>query len=235
MAGYHRNLHIIRAQALGAGVLFMNFMGAMPYGGHADYTEAQMRWQVFTSLAYGARGVLYFCYWTPTGSTFQWANAILTPRALPGQPLSSAVYMPGPHYFQVQRINAKLRVYGDFLLRAQSALVLLANGTGTSNVTVPPTPGAGPFITTLGGAGAGASWSALLGVFTSPPQRSQAFLLHNQDPDTPLLVAVGLAPGAVPYEVDPVQGTLAVALDDAPGMPGWQVNLDPGDARLFVF
>eukprot|EP01043_Picozoa_sp_COSAG02_P089606 COSAG02_NODE_26563_length_630_cov_1.013183_2_plen_44_part_01 len=39
----------------------------MPFGGHSDPTEAQFRWQILTSLAYGARGVLYFCYFLPAG------------------------------------------------------------------------------------------------------------------------------------------------------------------------
>eukprot|EP01050_Picozoa_sp_SAG11_P030835 SAG11_NODE_9294_length_925_cov_1.048426_3_plen_77_part_01 len=39
----------------------------MPFVGHADPTEAQLAWQIFTSLAMGAKGVLYFCYWSPAG------------------------------------------------------------------------------------------------------------------------------------------------------------------------
>jgi hypothetical protein len=106
-AGYHRNLAIVRTAADAAGIPFWNFFGAMPYGGKADLSEAQLRWQVcashvsvkwrcglvardgdptcgrsvfsvgvqprslcihdcmqvYTSLAYGARGLLYFCYW----------------------------------------------------------------------------------------------------------------------------------------------------------------------------
>ena len=34
----------------------------MPFAGHSDPTEAQLAWQIFTSLAYGAKGILYFCY-----------------------------------------------------------------------------------------------------------------------------------------------------------------------------
>ena len=38
-----------------------NYFNSMVFGGKRDPTEAQIRWQVFTSLAYGAKGVLYFC------------------------------------------------------------------------------------------------------------------------------------------------------------------------------
>ena len=38
----------------------------MPFGGHDDPTEQELRWMAFTSLAYGAKGILYFCYWCET-------------------------------------------------------------------------------------------------------------------------------------------------------------------------
>ena len=41
----------------------------MPYNGHAYPTEAQLAWQIFTSLTYGAKGILYFCYWSPVGQS----------------------------------------------------------------------------------------------------------------------------------------------------------------------
>jgi len=52
----------------------------MPFIGRNDLTEAQLRWQAFTSVAYGATGVLYFCYWSPQGSSFLWGNSIMTPQ-----------------------------------------------------------------------------------------------------------------------------------------------------------
>ncbi len=35
----------------------------MSWSGVADPTASQTLWQVMTSLLYGARGVMYFCYW----------------------------------------------------------------------------------------------------------------------------------------------------------------------------
>ena len=34
----------------------------MPGEGHEDPTEAQIRWQVFQAIAYGAKGLLYFAF-----------------------------------------------------------------------------------------------------------------------------------------------------------------------------
>jgi hypothetical protein len=50
----------------------------MPFSSHYDPTEAQLRWQIYTSIAYGARGVMYFCYQTPRGHIFSKGGAILT-------------------------------------------------------------------------------------------------------------------------------------------------------------
>ena len=35
-------------------------VGSLSFGWNLDPTEAQTAWQVFTSLAYGVKGILYF-------------------------------------------------------------------------------------------------------------------------------------------------------------------------------
>ena len=37
------------------------------HSSHLGVTDGQLRWQVWTSLAYGARGLLYYSYAFPTG------------------------------------------------------------------------------------------------------------------------------------------------------------------------
>lgn len=113
-AGYHRNLRAVASAARSASLPFFNFFGSMPYNGRADVSEAQLRWQAFTSLAYGAKGVLYFCYWSPTGTSFEWGGGLITPRSLPSSGV--VVYEPGPKYDQVrcsgcQAYTAKARTY----------------------------------------------------------------------------------------------------------------------------
>ncbi len=70
-AGYIDNLLVLRAAAQRAGGLpVFNFFNTMPYNvpSQFDISEAEMRWQAYTSLATGVKGVLYFCYWTPPGA-----------------------------------------------------------------------------------------------------------------------------------------------------------------------
>ena len=62
---YRANLECFRKHSLAADIPFWNYFYSMPFNDRIDPTEAQIRWQIFTSVAYGAKGVLYFCYWTP--------------------------------------------------------------------------------------------------------------------------------------------------------------------------
>ena len=232
-AGYIRNLQVISTAARGANISFWVFFNAMPYNGRVDVSEAQLRWQAYTALAHGAKGLLFFCYWSPaaaTGSTFQWSNAIMTQRALPG---GVATYVEGPKYAQVSRLNTKLRVYGSFLLRATRVLTVGVNGTGTSVAHV--TGGPPHTITGVGGSGAGATWSILLGAFASlPDSHTAAFVIHNQDTISPAIISLSFAPGVTPLELG-ASGDVAPAFDDSPAMAGFQLALDAGDARVIVF
>lgn len=62
---YFTNLEIIRREALRAGVPFMNIILATPHFNYRDPSPEDMRWQVYTSLAYGAKALAYFTYKTP--------------------------------------------------------------------------------------------------------------------------------------------------------------------------
>ena len=58
-----------------------------------------LRWQVMTSLAYGASGYMYFCYWSP--GVFALGGGIIVPR---GSANTAAGYemVKGPHYYEAQ-------------------------------------------------------------------------------------------------------------------------------------
>jgi hypothetical protein len=58
----------------------------------------------------------------------------------------------------------------------------------------------------------------------------------HADPEYPSLATIALAQGATLQEVDPGTGQVQPGgvWDDAPTMPGLQLSLQPGDARLFV-
>jgi hypothetical protein len=121
-AGYRENLEIFRKHAEANGMPFWNFFNIMPYGPHYDPTEAVVRWQIYTSIAYGAKGVLYFCYWTPRGAEFPKGGAIITAEGRRTR-----------HYEQAKRINTRVRRLGPVLMEL----------TSTRVVHVPPGKGMG--------------------------------------------------------------------------------------------
>lgn len=59
------NLALIRELALEYEVPFMLIVQLMPHADYRDPTPAELGWQVYHALAFGARGISYFAYWTP--------------------------------------------------------------------------------------------------------------------------------------------------------------------------
>ena len=210
--GYCENLDVVRRHALGAGIPFWNFFNIIPYGRHFDPTEAQVVWQVFTSLAYGAKGVLYFCYWTPRGKEFPKGGAIITAE---GQPTR--------HYDQARRLNARLRQLGPTLMKVTSTGVFRIKPGETNAASLKGTA----FKKLSDG-------DYLVGMFRHADGR-RAMLLNNYRcayTAWPTLEFAGPAERVV--EVDQQTGREAPVRDDSPDMPGLQLSIDAGDGRLFL-
>lgn len=62
---YYDNLEQIRAHAKGAGIPWMIIILLVEHWGYRYLCEAELRWEVFTALAYGSSQISYFTYWTP--------------------------------------------------------------------------------------------------------------------------------------------------------------------------
>jgi hypothetical protein len=62
---YFDNWAIIRRIGLAAGIPTWVYIQSVKFQNRVVPTEAQLRWQVNISLAYGAKGILYFTWWTP--------------------------------------------------------------------------------------------------------------------------------------------------------------------------
>jgi hypothetical protein len=127
---FFNNLGIVRSVARRHDVPFMLIALAMPHGPYRDPTEAELAWQVFHALAFGARGISYFTYWTPPGGG-EWNNRYGLiengKRTL--------------HYHQVARINAKARAIAAELRGFESLAV--ADSTGDTGLGFPAGPIAG--------------------------------------------------------------------------------------------
>eukprot|EP01043_Picozoa_sp_COSAG02_P047805 COSAG02_NODE_4622_length_5153_cov_9.543926_2_plen_531_part_00 len=162
-AGYRAGLGVLRQATLATGVPFWNFFNTMPFSGRSDPTEAQLAWQIFTSLAYGAKGILYYCYWSPAGQGTKYyrGGGVVYPQGtlnisnwtkIPDISLtSSKLYRRGAHYRHAQRLNSIVRNWGrpQYLLNAKSTGVYRAASASQNHRTIDHESG-DPFCSAAG-------------------------------------------------------------------------------------
>jgi hypothetical protein len=225
---YFDNLEVIRRESLRSGVPFAAVVLSTPHGPYRDPSEADLRWEVYTALAYGARGILYFTYWTPRDETWHFHNGILDEQG-----------RRTPHYEEVRRVNAELNALGPTLAHLRSEGVYQAGGlpAGTQ-----PLPAGGPVREVRGGDvvvglfGGARRVGAGFGMFALPEEgRSEYLLLANRDPRRAVRLRVALR-----LEVQGIaeisrrsgrEGRLELPDDIAANE--FEVQLAPGDGRLF--
>jgi hypothetical protein len=208
--GYCDNLEVMRKYSLEKKIPFWNFFNAMPFGPHFDPTEAQLRWQIYTSMAYGAKGVLYFCYYTPEGDEFPKGGAII---ARDGRKTR--------HYYEAQRINRAIKNLGSTLMKLTSTAVYRIKPGDDPNVVLKGSP-----IRQL------TPGDYLVGVFQHE-NGNKAVLLNNYDFAYSSWPTVTFDKGNV-FEIDQATSQKRPVIDDSPAMEGLQLSLDAGAGRLFI-
>lgn len=215
---YCENLETMRRHSLAAGIPFWNFFNIMPYGAHTDPTEDQVRWQVFTSLAYGAKGVMYFCYFTPRGHEFPKGGAII---AADGRRTR--------HWYQARRINEQVRNLGPTLMKLTSIGVYRVKPEDDPAAVLEGTP-----IVNIRRADVDPPNDYLVGVFRHEDGRAGVMLNNYRFAFTAWPTVEFRAPVDRVVEVDRWTGREIPVLDDSPDMDGLQISLDAGDGRLFL-
>lgn len=69
--GYFSNLESIRTAALRHDLPFWNIVLSNAHFNYMEPTPAGFRFQLYTTLAYGAKGICYFTYFTPTTGNYR--------------------------------------------------------------------------------------------------------------------------------------------------------------------
>jgi hypothetical protein len=209
---YCDNLEVMRRESVAAGIPFWNFFNTMPYGDHSDPTEAQLRWQIFTSIAYGAKGVMYFCYWTPAGDEFPKGGAIITRTGKRTR-----------HYEEAKRINAAIKNLGPTLMKLTSSGVIQLPPDGDYAKLLKDRP--------LRSISPG---DYLIGTFNHPDGR-RALLINNYHFAYSAWPTVTFDCSAEQVtEISQTDGQEGPVQDDSPDMAGLQISLDAGQGRLFL-
>ena len=215
---YCADLRVMREHSLRHGIPFWNFFNVMPFGPHTDPTEAQVRWQVFTSVAYGAKGVLYFCYYTPAGDEFPKGGAVINRDDRRTR-----------HWYQARRLNEQLQNLGPTLMQLTSTGVYRIKPGDEPAGVLRGTP-----IRDIIHAKGDPDFDYLVGVFQHADGR-RAVLINNYAYAFTAWPTVEFDAGeGTVVEVDPHSGGEVPILDDSPAMPGLQISLDAGGGRLFL-
>ncbi len=71
--GYFQNLETVRAAALRHKLPFWNIVLSNAHFRYAEPTEAGLRFQAYTTLAYGGRGISWFTYFSPDSGNYRLA------------------------------------------------------------------------------------------------------------------------------------------------------------------
>ena len=127
-SAHYRYLEQFRQASSKYKVPFWAFALTIQHFGYRRPSESDLRWNHFTNLAYGAKGLWYFTYWGPT----DWPNwdhrAIIDPKDGSKTPL----------YEQVKALNRAVLSMGDVLLGLTSTHVVHTAPTAGQR---PLTPG----------------------------------------------------------------------------------------------
>jgi hypothetical protein len=106
---YWHNLEIVRRLCLQARIPYIQIIVSLKHMGYRECSEADLRWQVYTSLAYGSRGIIYFTYWDVPSLAWAGAGAIMT---LDGK--------RDVKYEYVKKINHRIAKLGPTLVKLTS-------------------------------------------------------------------------------------------------------------------
>ena len=147
----------LTALARERGVPCWGIVQLVQHRGYRAITPGLLRWQVGTWLAYGARGIGYFTYWTPApDTTWHWQPAMLTHDGA-----------RTPLYDDVRALNASASAAGNAL----AGMVWLACEQAGS-----VSPGGTPFAPD--GAIASVEGRATLGAFVDSLERAHVLVVN---------------------------------------------------------
>ncbi|HET6298859.1 MAG TPA: hypothetical protein VFG33_36155 [Kribbella sp.] len=211
---YFHNWAIVRDAALRGDVPAWVFIQTLAYNGHREPTAAELLWQVNISLAYGAKGIQYFTYWTPEAARGEgFGPALIT---VDGKRTA--------RYAATKKINTTwLHQVGRELKPLVSESVVHANETPLPNGTIGFTPT--DLVSGISGQ------PVVVGTFRSRDTtvKDRWLLVANRSHSTTTRATVTVNPDKV-YGVDvftPISKKYAG--DRGSGVP---VNLAPGAATL---
>lgn len=107
--GYFQNLESVRRASLANNLPFWNIVLSNSHFHYAEPSDAGLRFQAYTTLAYGARGLCYFTYIAPEAGNYRLAPldqfGHKTPTWTMLRNVNLQVHRLGPTYIKLQSVN----------------------------------------------------------------------------------------------------------------------------------
>jgi hypothetical protein len=125
--GFFANLRSIRKVSVQSSTPFWFFAQLTEIPGLRRASESEKRWQALQTLAYGARGLMFFTYWSRVPSDFPEPGVI-----------DPSTGLPTGHYAEVRRVNNQARGFGRALAAAKSRSVFHNGPLADGAVMRPP-------------------------------------------------------------------------------------------------
>jgi hypothetical protein len=154
---YWTNLEAIRTASRKHGLEFWNIVLSVAHFSYRELNAADFRFQVYTTLAYGGRGISYFTYFTPSTGNY---------RMAPIDQFGNTT----PTWYSMQHVNLQIQKLAPTLLQ-------LTSDAAYHFGQVPAGACGPPVNSLLTGAGGG---SALVGDFTHR-DGSRYVMIVNKD------------------------------------------------------
>lgn len=118
LSDYYYNLDLLRNKTREKGIPLWSFISAgtiKNIQGEPNRrvpSREDLRWTVFSNLAFGVKGIQYFCYWTPTQDNF-------------GDMIIGRNGQPTERYGFAKEVNEEFGIYGKYLLNSNADGVIL--------------------------------------------------------------------------------------------------------------
>jgi hypothetical protein len=108
---FFENLETVRKVSVESNIPFWNIVLAVQHGDYRNLNEHELRFEAMQTLAYGAKGLLWFTYWSPAEAdkSTEWKH-----------PMINADGSKDPHYDMIKTINAEVLAFGEALKTAKS-------------------------------------------------------------------------------------------------------------------
>lgn len=102
---YFLNLGLIREESRSSGLPFLNIIQACTIEpSWRLVNKSELRWLVFTTMAYGGRGISYFLYWDRASYGGLYQDGKQTPLALDAAEINSELKTIGPEMMKLHSI-----------------------------------------------------------------------------------------------------------------------------------